>query len=223
MAAALEASQPLFHAAQLSLTATGAAPRRGKQALIVPKEWSEQTSRSAFHLRQVSVMFALHKRPCSSDPRVRRGEQSGHTSSISGDHRGCCAAWSREPSGWTDWNSSGCGCSGSAEGWQQLLCADVKPPTHPSSLLPVNHRLQISHKPVLGRFMGPPPFYRPSRCLSSDMRAPLFTSSQCLPFCALWPSEDLWSGSSGVECAKHTRLNSGREETTDFHFFFWVI
>lgn len=131
MAAALEASQPLFHAAQLSLTATGAAPRRGKQALIVPKEWSEQTSRSAFHLRQVSVMFALHKRPCSSDPRVRRGEQSGHTSSISGDHRGCCAAWSREPSGWMDWNSSGCGCSGSAEGWQQLLCADVKPPPNP--------------------------------------------------------------------------------------------
>lgn len=93
----------------------------------------------SFHLRQVSVMFALHKRPCCSDPRVRLGERSGHTSSISGDHRRCCAAWSREPSGWVggwmDWNSSGCGCGGGAEGWQQLLCADItyssQPPHNP--------------------------------------------------------------------------------------------
>lgn len=135
MAVALVASQPLFNAAQLSLTATGDAPQRGKQLLIVPKEWSTQTRRSAFHLRQVSVMFASHKRPCCSDPWVRLGEQSGHTSSISGDHRGCCAAWSWEPSGWMDWNSSGCGCGGGAEGWQQLLCADIaypsQPPTNP--------------------------------------------------------------------------------------------
>lgn len=116
MAAALAASQPLFHAVRLSLTTTGASPQRGKQLLIVPKEWSEQTSRSAFYLRQVSVMFVLHKRPCCSDPRVWLGERSDHTSSISGDHRGRCAAWSREPSGWMDWNSSGCGCGGGAEG-----------------------------------------------------------------------------------------------------------
>lgn len=30
---------------------------------------------SSFYLRQVSVMFGLHKRPCRSDTRVNRGQK----------------------------------------------------------------------------------------------------------------------------------------------------
>lgn len=171
------ASLPLFHAVQLSLTTTGAAPQRGKQLLIAPKERSEQTSCSAFHLCQVSVMFALHKRPRCSEPRDGAGVQSGHTSSISGDHRDDFAASSRQPSGWMVWSSSDCGCGGCAEGWQQLLCADIN---HPHSTPRPTRRhcclwITVS-KSLTNQFWedlwGPPPFYRPFRCLSSNTQAP---------------------------------------------------
>lgn len=57
-------------------------------------------SRSSFHLRQVSVKFRLHKWPRRYD-RGFTAQHSGHTSSISGDHRaalpgGVCA------DGWTE-------------------------------------------------------------------------------------------------------------------------
>lgn len=227
MAAAPVASQPLFHAAQLSLTATGAAPQCGKQLLIVPKEWSGQMSRSAFHLRQVSVMFALRKWPCCSDPRVRLGEQSGHTSSISGDHRGCCAAWSREPSGWMDWNSSGYGCGGGAEGWQQLLCADItypsesppNPPTHRHCCLWITVSKSLTnqfwvdlwdHHPFIALLVawaltcGPPSSLLPSVSLFVPCDLP----KTCDQAAAEWNAQNT-----------HRTEKSGRKETTHFHFF----
>lgn len=45
-----------------------------------------ETSRSSFHLCQVSVKFRLHKCPRRYD-RGFTAQHSGHTSSISGDHR----------------------------------------------------------------------------------------------------------------------------------------
>lgn len=223
------ASQPLFHAVQLSLTATGAAPLRGKQLLIVPKEQSEQTSRSAFHLCQVSVMFALHKRPCCSDPRVVLGVQSGHTSSISGDHRGGYAAWSREPSGWMDWNSSGCGCRGGDEGWQQLLCAGInhpfqsRPPprpTHSHCCLWITVSKSLTnqfcvdlwdHHPFIAHFVA----WALTRRPPSSLPPTVYFFVPCDLF------EDLWSGSSGVECTKHTQDWIAAEKNNPLPLLWW--
>lgn len=121
-------SVEVFHSWPIS---TGGNSARGKR------------SSSTFHLRQVSVMFGLHKQPCRSDLKFNR-EQSSHTSSIIGDHRAllpeagetCCCAGGRTEAGAVG--------GGGGEAWKQFLCAGRGGP----SLLPVNHCPSNSRKPA---------------------------------------------------------------------------
>lgn len=145
--------------------------------------------------------------PADLTPGFYRG-QSGHKSSISGDHKGLRSLrrGSSPPFRWTDrsrrrrwWLVEGA--------WQQLLCAEVAPRRGLWITVP-----QALAKTGSGRFMGPPPSstLHPSCSLSSDRRGPpthpLVLS--VFPLCALWPCEALWPGSGREECTKHTRRKS---------------
>lgn len=146
----------------------------------------------AFHLRQVPVMFGLHKRPRRSDPRFNRGHRS-HTSSISGDHRALlppagllAAVW------WMDRGRRRLTLWGRAEVAPHCCLWNTVPQSLANQLRQIYGTTTLSPQTALWQARPP-------------------TLPLCLPLCAPWPCAALWPGSNGEECTKLTREEEEEE------------